>query len=786
MVTLVIVESAGKINKIQSILGNNYKVVASYGHIIDLEKKGLSVDVNNNYEPTYSVMKDASGSDVRAKTTIKNLKDAQKKSSDIILASDEDREGEMIAWSLAHVLKLTNPKRIVFNSITKDEILKAVNNPTTINQDLVDAQKARRIIDRLAGYKLSGVLWKQIKSNLTAGRVQSVVVRLIVDKENEIDEFFKDEIPSSFKFTGEFDDLKATLYYSDNKQVSIESVEQAINILKKILMKSTYAIKKIENKTSKKSSSAPFTTSTLQQEASRKFGFSIKQTMSVAQHLYEAGYITYMRTDSMSLSADAMTNIKNYILNKYDESYLSSRQHGSKKGNTQEAHEAVRPTDINKEFITQNQGSKIGEQEVKLYSLIWKRTIASQMSPAIYDVNNIIISISKTEKYVFKSVIKKLTFPGFLVVYGGEADDEENTTTKTYKEGEKLDVKKIEGVQEYAKPPTRYNEATLVNKLDPKNLNIGRPSTYAPIISKIQEQYVKKMNINGVEKSAVTLMWNGKSDKYEESVNTVTIGKETDKMVPTSIGKTVTEFLMTNFPDIMNYTYTADMENKLDEIANNKIIWHRVVDDFYTKFHPLVEQLSVAKKYDNPEVGNYTTGKPIEKLVLKDVPVVRTKIGTKYVYANIEEPFTYDNITEEEAIKLLDKKTEYPKNLGKHDGNEVVLKKGQYGLYISYLDTNISTPKEVNLSEAIELIKTKIIWAFKDKKKIYTLLHGKISDEPYLRVIDTGKKTAKPKNVPITKLYEEEINHVEKINKEEIIKVAEEYYPKRSFKKKTK
>ncbi|AYV78960.1 MAG: DNA topoisomerase IA, partial [Edafosvirus sp.] len=541
----------------------------------------------------------------------------------------------------------------------------------------------------------------------------------------------------------------------------------------KLITQSVFTIDDISEKESLRHPSAPFTTSTLQQEASRKLGFSVKKTMTVAQSLYAAGYITYMRTDSVSLSDDAIENIKEYVLEKHGKDYYHKMQYKSKAKNTQEAHEAIRPTDANTVSIE----DEVSPEENKLYNLIWKRAVASQMTAAKFKIMSIQINISKTDKYYFQTDIETLLFPGFLVVYNysknedddGKEDDaldnkNENIEISIPKKGSILDVTSVTATQEYQKPPTRYNEASLINKLDPKNLNIGRPSTYANIIEKIQlRKYVQKDSVDGIEKDVLTLTWNGKSDKLKESNKKKILGKETNKLVPTDMGATVTKFLIENFPNIMDYKFTAGIENKLDDIAKGKLIWHEVLNDFYTPFHSLVEKIL----HDFKESGGYVdmnakilgkhpeTNLDITASTGRHGPYV--KMGN--VSASIVKPLKLENIKLADAIKLL----EYPKNLGNYKKNPVMLHKGKNGLYIKCGDTTSSIDNEdITIEEAIILIEDKqknIKLEYSDEKKTYRVLIGKYG--PYISAKDKIKNNtifiSIPKNENIDEMTKERI-----------------------------
>jgi len=802
--TLVIVESPGKVKKIQSILGSKYLVTASVGHIIDLPREKMSVDITNNFEPTYKPCS------AKAKKVIKQLKDMHEKCSDVLLATDEDREGEMIAWSVAYVLKLKKAKRIVFNSITKDEILKAVKSPKTIDYNLVNAAKARRILDRVVGYELSPILWKNIKYGLSAGRVQSVVARLIVDKEREIEAFFEKGADSYFKFKGEFlgkdkTKIESVLYNKTSTtkngifkgNCSKISNEKDSKVFMNNAIKSVFKVENVTTKPSLRNPSAPFTTSTLQQEASRKLGYSVSSTMRAAQVLYEAGLITYMRTDSINLSNEAIKNIGDYVLKTYGKNYYNKKIYKAKNNNTQEAHEAVRPTDV---FTTsaEGKGPKIGNSEIKLYQLIWKRTVASQMKSAKFDVTTIQISISKEKKRYFQSSLEKLVFPGFLKVYNLqnlEDDDEEGegNITNVPSVGDKLKATKIVGTQEYTKPPTRYNEASLINKLDPKNLNIGRPATYASMITVIQKRgYVEKSNVEGESKQSLSLTWDG-GDKIKEKKSKVMIGKDKNKFVPTTLGKIVNDFLAKEFSVIMDYQFTSNMEGELDDIAIGKKLWHNVLDNCYTKFHPNIEKLEksnlVVDKYTRKLGVDPETGYEVIATMGKHSEMVKLCGPTKAKSnsAPIKSPLELETITLAQALKLM----EYPKQLGKFERKVVHLHTGKFGLFLKWGGKNYSIldkdgnriegGKEVALDEAINSIKLNLekqkgLGQFSSDTKIYTVLDGKFGK--YIQIIDKKKPKAKAKNVSLPKDTD-----VKKLTLEKVEKIIEDHYKKPRSKK---
>lgn len=814
---LVIVESPGKIKKIESILGDEYMVLASVGHIIDLEPTKLSSYIANKFEPTYIVKDDR-------KDVVAKLIAAHKKADEVFIATDEDREGEMIAWSVAFVLKIKNANRITFTSITKEEIKKAIANPRKIDHDLVLAQKARRMLDLIVGYELSPCLWRTVRANLSAGRVQSVVTRLIADKENEIELFFQKESSSNVKFTGCFLDINETKFTAqlftskkskvaeiddneeenDNKdgfkkgtkpKISIEKARELLDAM----TKSKYTIGEIEEKDSLRNPSPPFTTSTIQQEASRKLGFTIKKTMQVAQNLYEAGYITYMRTDSVCLSQESLNNIQKYIVDNYTKKYFRQVKYTSKSQNTQEAHEAIRPSDIF--TVNVEIKNKIQADESRLYKLIWKRTVASQMTPAKFKIKCIQININKLKEYFYMTQVQTLVFDGFLKVYNIEKVDKDNEDNNEDDKsidlpdnGELINIHSISASEEYQKPPTRYNEASLVKKIDPENMNIGRPSTYGSIINTIQErQYVEKKDVDGIEKKSIVLNWiNGKQQKITETTKKVILGKDLDKLVPTATGILVTNYLVKNFPEVLDYKFTSLMEDKLDLIAENKSVWNEVLDEFYKKFHPQIEKVLKEKAtvidQNSKIIGQHPdTGADVIATIGKFGPMVKMAITkTKFAYAPIKSPLKIDTIKLSDVLKLF----EYPKILGKHEKKPVLLNKGKFGLYITYDELKISVGskkptdsdtidkevdsdedndnnEEITLKKAIELIKNKkkdILWEKKDGKIHYIIKSGEFGQ--YISVKDTTKATKKPmfvsvpKNTVITELTLDKVKEI--------------------------
>lgn len=570
---LVIVESPAKAKTIEKFLGKDYKVESSFGHIADLPSKELGVDVDNDFEPKYIVDSDK-------KSLVKKLRDLAKKAETIWLASDEDREGEAISWHLAETLKLDKDKtkRIVFNSITKSAIQKAIENPRAINYNLVNAQQARRVLDRLVGYELSPVLWKKIKPGLSAGRVQSVAVRLIVERERDIDAFTPE---ASYRIAAEFKTLQGSAFGAKLNK-TFASKEEAEAFLKQNIG-ADFSVGSLDKKPAKKSPSAPFTTSTLQQEASRKLYFSVSRTMQVAQRLYEAGLITYMRTDSVNLSGEAINAAKDAIIQNYGEKYSTVRNFKGKSKGAQEAHEAIRPTDIT------NQSPSLERDQMKLYELIWKRTIASQMSDAQLERTNVKVA-ANTHSEQFSANGEVITFDGFLKVYLEGVDeedvvDEQEGMLPAMKVGEALTNNYITATERFTRAPYRFTEASLVKKLE--ELGIGRPSTYAPTISTIQNRgYVEKGTVEGSERKYVQLLFEDGAIKEKELSEMV--GSDKGKLVPTDIGMIVNDFLVSHFANILDYNFTAKVEEDFDEIAEGEEDWQKVMKDFYKDFHPTV------------------------------------------------------------------------------------------------------------------------------------------------------------------------------------------------------
>jgi DNA topoisomerase-1 len=763
---LVIVESPGKIKKINQYLGDDYIVKASYGHIQDLDKKTLSIDVENNFKPYYITCHDKI-------KVVNELKTIMKKCNDVIIATDDDREGEAIAFSLASVLNITNPKRIIFHEITKNAILNAVNKPTTINYNMVNAQQTRRLLDRLVGYKISPILWKYIVYNGTpqsAGRVQSVVVKIIIDKEEEIN---KSISTPYLKTTGmfSFEKNKLNSILNENNDIyKFNSMDEAKTFLKQINYKTKFKVKSIDNKKSTRKPSPPFITSSLQQEASTKLHFNVKKTMDVAQKLYEAGLITYMRTDSPSLSNQAIESAKKYIIKTFGEKYSEPKNYHSKNSNSQNAHECIRPT-----YLDNPEPDNLNIDQKKLYSLIWKRTIASQMSPALLNIQIINIDAINNKKSIlnfndkqtyFVSTFENIDFDGYLILYNNLITEEDKTSGYLkININDKLELDKIRISEEYTKPPLRYSEASLVKYLE-KN-GIGRPSTYSSIISKIIDRnYVEIKNIDGIKKESNILELDYKYTLLENKV-TISVGNEIKKIVPTSTGIIVNEFMIKYFDKLMDIKFTANFETKLDKIADGKENWINVLRTFYELFNPIVEQLNSEAKDKIKKIGSSTdtllgidNGKEIYIGSGKYGPYVKIKDESKWKYASIKD---IDNITINKAVELL----EYPKELGKIGNAIVLLNKGQYGLYLKYKNTNYSikdTPLEnITMDYAKQLIESGDPYSlktFKIQNNTYNIKKGEFG--PYIQIITKTKK----ENISIPTKYD-----INTINIDDIIEI---------------
>ena len=723
---LVIVESPAKAKTIEKFLGKDYKVMSSYGHIRDLKTKEFSIDIEHDYAPQYVIPADK-------KKLVSELKSEAKSAEQVWLASDEDREGEAISWHLYEVLGLKpeNTKRIVFHEITKNAILHAIETPRDININLVNAQQARRVLDRIVGFELSPILWRKVKPALSAGRVQSVAVRLIVEREREINEFVSEaafRVIANFILPDGTTVLKAELNrrLKDKKEVEafLESCKNA-----------SFTIDDITTKPVKKSPAPPFTTSTLQQEAARKLGYSVSQTMMIAQRLYESGLITYMRTDSVNLSDLALGTAKEAIFETYGEKYYKFRQYHTKSKGAQEAHEAIRPTYIS------NVEAGSSSQEKKLYELIRKRTIACQMADAELERTTISVGISgQTERFV--AVGEVISFEGFLQVYMESNDDDtekeqENGLLPPVKLHETLSLKDIVATERFTQRPPRYTEASLVRRLE--ELGIGRPSTYAPTIQTIQNrEYVVKGDKEGVER-AYTVVSLSKG-KIEEAEKTETVGADRNKLMPTDIGTVVNDFLMEYFPDVLEYNFTASVEKEFDSVAEGELVWTKAIDKFYKIFHPIVEATAAVKtehKVGERELGiDPKSGNPVFVKIGRYGPVVQIgaahaddKEAPKPQFASLMKGQSIDTITLEEALKLFD----LPRTVGEYEGKVMVAAVGRFGPFIRHDGKFVSIPKDLNpltitAEEAIALIEGKRV---KDEQRFIK----KFEEDPEMEIL---------------------------------------------------
>ena len=723
---LVIVESPAKAKTIEKFLGKDYKVMSSYGHIRDLKTKEFSIDIEHDYAPQYVIPADK-------KKLVSELKSEAKSAEQVWLASDEDREGEAISWHLYEVLGLKpeNTKRIVFHEITKNAILHAIETPRDININLVNAQQARRVLDRIVGFELSPILWRKVKPALSAGRVQSVAVRLIVEREREINEFVSEaafRVIANFILPDGTTVLKAELNrrLKDKKEVEafLESCKNA-----------SFTIDDITTKPIKKSPAPPFTTSTLQQEAARKLGYSVSQTMMIAQRLYESGLITYMRTDSVNLSDLALGTAKEAIFETYGEKYYKFRQYHTKSKGAQEAHEAIRPTYIS------NVEAGSSSQEKKLYELIRKRTIACQMADAELERTTISVGISgQTERFV--AVGEVISFEGFLQVYMESNDDDtekeqENGLLPPVKLHETLSLKDIVATERFTQRPPRYTEASLVRRLE--ELGIGRPSTYAPTIQTIQNrEYVVKGDKEGVER-AYTVVSLSKG-KIEEAEKTETVGADRNKLMPTDIGTVVNDFLMEYFPDVLDYNFTASVEKEFDSVAEGELVWTKAIDKFYKIFHPIVEATAAVKtehKVGERELGiDPKSGNPVFVKIGRYGPVVQIgaahaddKEAPKPQFASLMKGQSIDTITLEEALKLFD----LPRTVGEYEGKVMVAAVGRFGPFIRHDGKFVSIPKDLNpltitAEDAIALIEGKRV---KDEQRFIK----KFEEDPEMEIL---------------------------------------------------
>lgn len=756
MKNLVIVESPAKAKTIEKFLGKDFTVMSSYGHIRDLRKHGFSIDVENNFSPEYEIPEDKAD-------LVKRLRQAAKSADTVWLASDEDREGEAIAWHLAEVLGLdpATTRRIVFHEITKPAILNAIANPRTIDLNRVNAQQARRVLDRIVGFELSPVLWKKIKPALSAGRVQSVAVRLICEREKEINNF----VPESyFRVTGLFKTPEKKSFKAELTE-RLKDIKEVQKYLSSCI-DAKFKVEDIAVKPHLRSPFPPFTTSTLQQEAARKLGFSVSQTMMIAQKLYEAGKITYMRTDSTNLSEMAISEIKKWLSGNLGENFIKIRKYHTNSKGAQEAHEAIRPTYISNATI---EGTA---QEKKLYELIWKRAVASQMTDAEIEKTSVAISVNPNNQIDkgtipgFKAEGEVVKFEGFLKIWKTEnARQQEFVELPAMKTGDLLISQEISAVERFTLPPARYSEAALVKKME--ELGIGRPSTYSPTISTIQHRdYVRKGEGEGVKRDYISLVL--KNGKITEETLTETTGSEKGKLIPTDVGMVVNDFLTVHFPDILDYNFTAKVEEKFDDIAEGKLPWQNEISSFYEDFHPGIERINTQRaehKVGERLLGQHPQdGKPVYVKIGRYGPLVQigdTASDEKPRFASLRAGQSISSITLEEAIKLFD----LPRTIGEIDGESVTAAVGKFGPYIKMGSLFVSIPKDldpftISLEEAAELIQqkknaeaNKLIKSY-DEMPGLEVLNGRYG--PYLAYKPQGAKKAEnfkiPKNVNIETL----------------------------------
>ena len=698
---LVIVESPAKAKTIEGFLGKEYTVKSSYGHVRDLNKNNLSVNIEKDFEPEYEISDDK-------KTLVAELKKLAAQADTVWLASDEDREGESISWHLYEALDLKkkDTKRIVFHEITKSAILNAIENPRDIDMDLVAAQQARRVLDRLVGYELSPLLWKKVKPSLSAGRVQSVAVRLIVEREEEIKNFVQ---TSSYRITAQFSFLRDGQEYTLAAEMPNRfDTEEEARAFVESCVKASYKVENIEKKPASRFPAPPFTTSTLQQEAARKLGFSVANTMRLAQQLYESGKITYMRTDSVNLSSLALGMAKKEITENYGAEYVKTRQYQTKTKGAQEAHEAIRPTYLDQHTI------KGTADERRLYELIWKRTIASQMADAQIERTNVNIGISSSDKK-FVATGEVILFDGFLKVYMESYDDDRSedkmSVLPPIEVGAVLDLEKMEAQQRYTRHPLRYTEASLVKKME--ELGIGRPSTYAPTISTIQKrEYVTKGDVPGVTQQFHVISL--KNNKITEKKGKENYGAEKGKLLPTDIGVLVNRFLLQYFENIIDYNFTANVEKEFDQISEGKRAWNKMIKDFYGVFHKqVVSTTENSGKFSGEKLLGVdpATGKNVYVKVGRFGPVAQigdTESEEKPRFAGLRKDQSIESVTLEDVLKLF----EFPRILGQFEDKEVSVSVGRFGPYIKHNNTFFSlaktdNPTNIDMERAIEIIEEK-------------------------------------------------------------------------------
>lgn len=739
---LVIVESPAKAKTIGGFLGADYKIMSSFGHIRDLPKKGIGVDVKKKFQPTYEVSPD--------KQKVANELKKAAKGKTVWLASDEDREGEAIAWHIANILGLDPKKtnRIVFHEITKPAITAAIDKPRTIDMKLVDSQQARRILDRLVGYELSPVLWKKVRAGLSAGRVQSVAVRLIVEREREIKDHLSE---STYKVTAVFDAKGSELPSELDSKLPDEKSSKK---LLESLAVGEFKVASVEQKPGSRNPSPPFTTSTLQQEAARRLGYSVRQTMTLAQKLYESGHITYMRTDSTNLSPIAIDAAAKYIKSTYGENYAHTRHFKTKTAGAQEAHEAIRPTDLSRPSAGADSGQK------KLYELIWRRMLASQMTPAKIQKTEIMIDIKgRSEKFLASGEV--LVFDGYFKVYGGSKEDKILPPVVT---GDSLKLKAAGALETLSRPPARYSEASLVRKLE--ELGIGRPSTYAPTISTIQDRgYIEKKDLEGETRELKELVLDGHA--VRENTQTVTVGADRNKLLPTHLADMVTDFLMKYFSSIMDYDFTAKAEGQFDDIADGKLEWQEALEKFYEHFHPLVKKSESADRAEaaqarqlgkDPKTGRIVVvryGRYGPVLQLGEAGEDVAEDAPKPIFAPLPEGVDMDSITLKQALPMF----KLPRTVGKtKEGQDIIANIGRYGPYVQvdklFVSIKGHDPMTITEAEAQELIVEK--QAAEKKRVIADYGKIKVLNGPYGPYITDGKTNVKiPKETKPQAITEE-------------------------------
>ena len=743
MKTLLIVESPAKSQTIEKLLGSGYIVKSSFGHIRNLDKKGLGIDIQNNFKPSYKILTDRS-------KQIKAIQETIKKVDRVLLASDEDREGEAIAWHCAVVFKLdiNESNRICFHEITKTALEAAVANPRKINMSMVYSQQARRILDRLVGFQISPLLWKHIAPNLSAGRVQSVALKLLVEQEEEINKFTDKK---TYKTVGLFDKkISATLNHNFDKKPDVSKFLEDCKI-------ATFKIDSCDKKRVEKKPPAPYITSTIQQDASSRFGLGAKSVMSALQKLYEAGNITYHRTDNTNLSTQIKEDIKTYVCSKFGNNYHQMRTYNSKIKCAQEAHEAIRPTNINKENLDEESSVTI---EKKIYNLIWKRTVASQMSACLSDVYTINISVSNRSE-IFIASIEKIIFDGYKKIYTDYVDKDSdnddlsgtdiNTDISKIIPNQPISYVRITSSEKYQLPPPRYSESSIIKKME--KIGIGRPSTYSSIIETVLERnYAEKKDVVGKKLDIDVFIL--EKNIIKNKIDTQTLGAEKKKLIPTELGKITIKFLDSNFQSILNYNFTSDLETKLDKIVNENAGWDTVVGDFYKDFSPLVEKLNIKVNTNDKKrfLGVDENNKNVYAYVGKYGPVVQIDEGKSAKYIKMGDDYTWDKIVLSE-VALMNK---FPKNIGKHNGKDILVKKGPYGIYLSDGTKNFKLSEgldeNLSLEDAVKCISGQSSEQHVNKTiDKYIIKSGKYG--PY---IDFEKKFYKiPKNIDLENITKE-------------------------------